>query len=289
MTPPSANKLNFADGPQVVRESFAAMLAEMPVLSAAVVTPAEFGGVSGLRIASPGVRKDAVLMYIHGGGYIAGSAESIRGLAAALGKAAGMTVYSTNYGLAPERACPAAVEDVVAVYKAIIADGLSPSRIVVGGESSGAGLTLAMLVALRDAGAPLPAAVFLISPWTDMALEGSSIRDKADVDPLLTEQGLRAAAAHYLRGSSPRRPDASPLYADLRGLPATLIHAGSIEILLDDAVRTAGALGAADVDVSFHVWPNAPHAFHVLGTTMPAASTAIDEIGAFLAARIPKA
>src|ERR1700753_3525407 len=192
MRAPSVSKLYFADLPQIVRESFAALLAEMPVLSDAVVTPAEFGGVSGLRIASPGVRKDAVLMYIHGGGYIAGSAEGIRGLAAALCKAAGMTVYSTNYRLAPEQACPAAVDDVVAVYKAIIADGLSPSRIVVGGESSGAGLALAMLVALRDGGVPPPAAVFLISPWTDMALEGLSIRNKADVDPLLTEQGLRA-------------------------------------------------------------------------------------------------
>jgi acetyl esterase/lipase len=226
------------------------------------------------------------LLYIHGGGYIAGSAESIRGLAAALGKAAGMTVYSTNYRLAPERPCPAAVEDVVAVYKALIADGLSPSRIVVGGESSGAGLALAMLVALRDFGAPLPAATFLISPWTDLTLEGSSVRGKADVDSMLTEEGLRASAAHYLRGSSPRRPDASPLYADLRGLPPTLVHAGSAEILLDDAVRTAGALGSADVDVSLHVWPHMPHAFHVLGSTTSAAVTAIDEIGAFLAARI---
>ncbi len=287
MTSPAASKLNFADLPHAVREAFTAMLAEMPILSDAVVTPAEIGGVSGLRIATPGVRKDAVLLYIHGGGYIAGSAESIRGLAAALGKAAGMTVYSTNYRLAPERACPAAVEDVVAVYRALIADGLSPSRIVVGGESSGAGLALSMLVALRDAGVPLPAAAFLISPWTDLALEGSTIRSKADVDTLLTEHGLRASAAHYLRGSSPRRPDASPLYADLRGLPPTLIHAGSVEILLDDAARTAGALGSADVDVSLHVWPDAPHAFHVLGATMPAALTAIDEIGAFLAARIP--
>lgn len=281
--------LDFTRPPLVVREVFNQMLAQMPVPADAKVTSADLVGVSGIRITSPGVAKDAVLMYIHGGCYMAGSAVGIRGLAAGLGKAARMTTYSIDYRLAPEYACPAAVEDTVAGYKALLAKGFSPARMVIGGESSGAGLALATLVALRDAGIPLPAAAYLISPWTDLALSGASIRGKADADPMLAEQGLRAAATHYLGGSSAYRADASPLYADLKGLPPTLIHAGSTEILLDDATRTAAVMGSVEVDVTLHVWPEVPHAWHVLGPHMPAAVKAIDEIGAFLSARVAAA
>jgi acetyl esterase/lipase len=283
-------ELDFSAPPQTVREVFSAMLAQMPVPSDAEIVPAALGAMSGIRISSPGVAEDGALMYIHGGCYIAGSAESIRGLVASLGKASRLTAYAMNYRLAPEHPCPAAIEDTVAAYKGLIAKGFSPARIVIGGESSGAGLTLATLVALRDAGVALPAAAFLLSPWTDLALRGASLLGKAKVDPLLTERGLRAAAAHYLGGGVSREsPKASPLYADLRGLPPTLIHAGSTEILLDDATRTAGALATADVDVTLQVWPGVPHGFHVMGANLPPAVKAIDAVGAFLAARIATA
>jgi acetyl esterase/lipase len=255
----------------------------------AVIVPAELGGASGLRISSPAVAEDATLLYIQGSCYIAGSAEAIRRLTAGLGKAAGMTAYSVDYRLAPEHPCPAAIEDTVAAHKALLERGLSPDRIVIGGDSSGGELALAALVALRDAGVVLPAAAFLISPWTDLTLAGASIRAKPDADRLLTERGLRAAAAHYLSGTPSNRADASPLYADLRGLPPTIIHAGSAEILVDDAARTAAALGSADVDVTLHVWAHLPHAHHVLRPNMPAAVNAINEIGTFLGARIAAA
>jgi acetyl esterase/lipase len=286
MTTAPGIELDFSAPPQTVRQVFGAMLAHMPVPDGARTLPAKLGAMSGIRITSPGVAQDAALLYIHGGCYIAGSAEGIHGLTAGLGKAAGVMAYSMNYRLAPEHPCPAAIEDSVAAYKGLIAEGFSPARIVMGGESSGGALALATLVALRNSGVTLPAAAFLLSPWTDLALTGASIRGKANVDPMLTEKGLRAAAAHYLGGTASNRPDASPLYADLGGLPPTVIHAGSTEILLDDAVRVAGALGAADVDVTLHVWPNMPHAFHVMGSGMPAAAKAIDEVGAFLATRI---
>ncbi len=289
MNASSQKALDFTRPPAAVRESFDAMLSQMPIPGDAKIAPADLVGVSGIRITSPGVAEDTVLMYIHGGCYIAGSAAGIRGLAAGLGKAAGMTTYSFNYRLAPEHPCPAAVQDTVAGYKALLAKGFAPARIVMGGESSGAGLALATLVALRDAGIALPAAAYLISPWTDLALAGASIRGKAAADPMLAEEGLRAAAAHYLGNSSAYRADASPLYADLKLLPPTLIHVGSTEILLDDAVRTAGVMAAADVDVTLHVWPNVPHAWHVLGPNMPAAMWAIEEIGAFLSARVAAA
>jgi acetyl esterase/lipase len=234
----------------------------------------------------PGAADDAALFYLHGGAYVAGSAQGYRGLAAELGRAAGVRLFSADYRLAPEHPFPAAVDDGVAAYRALLDRGFDPSRLVVAGDSAGGGLTLAVLVALRDGGAPLPAAALLISPWADLGCDSESIAAKAVEDPALTAESLRASAARYLAGTDPRHPLASPCFADLTGLPPLLIQVGSAEILLDDAVRVARAAGAAGVDVRLEIWPQMIHVWHAFGFMLSAGRRAIAEAGTFLSARM---
>jgi acetyl esterase/lipase len=168
-----------------------------------------------------------------------------------------------GYRLTPEHPFPAALEDVVAGYRYLLAQGFDPRRVVVAGESAGGGLAVAALVRLRDAGVPLPACAWCSSPWVDLENTGATMETKAAVDPLINKPYLAELAAAYLHGADPRTPAASPLHADLRGLPPLLIQVGSAETLLDDAVRLAGRAGAADVRVTLQVWPGMIHAWHL--------------------------
>jgi acetyl esterase/lipase len=262
---------------------FDAMLAQMPVSEDVAFAPDALANIPTLRITTPGAAGDSALLYLHGGGYIIGNAQGYRVLAADLGRAAGMTVFAVDYRLAPEHPFPAAVEDAVAAYQALIARGFDPARIVLAGDSAGGGLALAALVALRDRGAALPAAALLISPWADLACEGVSIEAKAAEDPSLTARGLRAAAAHYVREADLKSPLASPVYSNLAGLPPLLIQVGSAEILFDDALRVARAAGAAGVSVRLEVWSNMVHVWHAFAFMLREGRRAIDAAGRFLA------
>jgi acetyl esterase/lipase len=173
------------------------------------------------------------------------------------------------YRLAPENPFPAAVEDTLAAYRWLLRSGVRAQHIVVAGDSAGGGLTAAMLTALRVAGDPLPAGAVLLSPWTGLAATGESIRTRADIDPWLTQQRLGAMAQLYLAGKNPRNPLASPLYADLRGLPPLLIQVGNDEILLDDATRLAERAETAGVSVSLEVWDNMWHVFQAFASEIP--------------------
>ena len=281
-----AGELDFAADPVATRKVFDELTAQFPVAPDVVVAPHDLGAGQGLKIVSPGVAEDAALLYFHGGAYVVGDAGSFKGHIGELGRAAGAAAYSADYRLAPEHAFPAAVDDGVAAYRALLAQGLKPSRIVLAGDSAGGGLTMATLIAARDAGLPMPAAAFLISPWVDLACVGASMAGKAAEDPSLTEHGLKVTAGWYLGGAPATNPLGSAIHADLAGLPPLLIQVGSAEILLDDAVRLAAAAGAADVSVRLDIWPHMIHDFQVFGFMLSAGRRAVAEAGAWLKGRI---
>ena len=246
------------------------------------VDPVDANGVPAEWVVAAGVTSERVVLYFHGGGYHVGSPARLRGLLALLSAAAQARVLSAGYRLAPEHPFPAAVEDALTAYRWLVARGEHARQVVISGDSSGGGLALAALVALRDAGDPLPGAAVVISPWTDLDMGGESVRSRAAVDVMLTPDGAREAADWYLAGQDAWHPYASPLYADLRGLPPVLIQAGDAEILRDDSVRFAAAAQAAGVDVTLEIWPEMPHVWHAFAGLLPEADEAVERIGRWL-------
>lgn len=250
-----------------------------------VFTPATIGGVEAEWSAAPGVDASRVLLFLHGGGYCSGSILSHRTMASRAGAAAGMRALALQYRLAPEHPYPAALEDARAAFAALLAQGFSANDIAVGGDSAGGGLSLALMVAQRDAGLPLPGCAWLASPWVDLAMSGASMDAKDSVDPLIHRGYLEELSAAY-RGSVPSDdPRVSPLHADLRELPPVLVQVGSAETLLDDAVRIAGRLGGADVPVRLEVWPHMIHAWPLWSARLAEGRRALASAGAFLRAR----
>ena len=230
----------------------------------------------------PGADPARAILFIHGGGYISGSIVSHRGLAVAIGRAAGSRVLSLDYRRAPENRFPAAVEDVVAAYRFLLDHGLAPSRIAIAGDSAGGGLTLALMLAAREQGLPLPACGWCISPWVDLLCGSASMTSKAAVDPIVQKPYLVEIAGLYLGEVDPRTPLASPLYGDLRGLPPLLVQVGSAEVLLDDSIMLAGMAGAADVRVTLEVWPEMIHAWPLFHDHLAGGRKAIARAGAFI-------
>ena len=258
-------------------ESFAA-----PPPPGTTVEPADAGGVVAEWVVAAGVPAGRVLLYLHGGAYQIGSPAALRHMIALISDAAQARVLSVGYRLAPEHPFPAALEDALMAYRFLLRDGADPAAVAIAGDSAGGGLALAMLVALRDAGDPLPAAATAISPWTDLALTGESLRTRADIDVMIKAAGMPETAATYLAGADPRHPYASPLYADLRGLPPILIHVGDAEVLLDDSTRFAAKARADGVDVTLEVWAEMPHVWHAFAGLLPEADQAIARIGQWL-------
>ncbi len=244
------------------------------------ITPSQMNGIPGEWIASPN-STDTVLLYLHGGGYFACSAETHRPITAWFAQH-GFRVYAPNYRLAPENPFPAAVDDAVAVYRHLLADGHSPQRIVVAGESAGGGLSLSLMLVLRAASVPLPAAAALFSPWTDLAATGESIRTNSARCAMFNGPDIAPSARYYLGDADPRNPLASPLYADLAGLPPLLIHVGADECLRDDSTRLAEKARAAGVNVDLKVWPVVPHAWQLAQHLIPEARQSLREAAAFL-------
>lgn len=250
------------------------------------VEPVRVGGLPVEWLRPAGARSDATVLYLHGGGYAIGSTKSHRHLAATIAKAAGARALLVDYRRAPEQSFPAAVEDAVASYRWLLATGQAARGVVVAGDSAGGGLAVATLLALRDAGTALPAAAVCISPWVDLTCSGASYQTKAASDPMVTREGVARMAAWYLAGADPKTPLASPLYADLRGLPSLLVHVGSEEVLLDDAGQLVAQARAAGVEATLAVWPEMVHVWHWFLGMLDEAQTAVDEIGAFVKGKV---
>jgi epsilon-lactone hydrolase len=233
----------------------------------------------------PSARAGHVTLYLHGGGYVIGSPRSHRHLAAAIAGAAATDALLLDYRLAPEHPFPAAVDDAVAAYRWLLDQGILAEHIAVAGDSAGGGLTVATLLALRDAHLPRPAAGVCISPWVDLTCSGGSYQSKAGVDPIVRQAGVAEMARSYLGTTDPRSPLASPLFADLRGLPPLLIHVGSDEVLLDDAIGLAERAKAAGVDATLEQWDRMIHVWHWFLPMLDEAQTAVESIGGFIRAR----
>jgi monoterpene epsilon-lactone hydrolase len=278
--------LNLGGDVDEQRAIFAEMMAATPVPADVTATAGTIGGVPVVTVDVAGTDAGAVILYLHGGAYAIGSAAASVGLASDLSRRAGTRLVSVDYRLAPEHPHPAAVQDALAAYLGLLDRGQPPSRIAIAGESAGAGLVAATLVALKQAGLAQPTSAVLMSPWADLTLSGDSITGKAGVDPALTPEGLRRRAADYVGGANPTGELVSPIFADLTGLPPLLLQAGSHEILLDDAVRLAARGAAADVAVTLEVTPGVPHVFQGFAAMLDEGDAALTSAGRFVRAHL---
>jgi len=251
-----------------------------------VVEPVTANGIRAEWTATPGAQRDAALLYLHGGGYVIGSLDSHRHLAAEAGRAADIWTLALDYRLAPEHPFPAAAEDALAGYRYLLACGIKPGRIAIAGDSAGGGLVVAAMLAVRDAGLEQPGCGWCISPWVDMEASGGSMASKADVDPTVQKAGILDMAKLYLNGANPRSPLAAPIYADLHGLAPLMIQVGAAETLLDDALRLAAIAGAADVWVDLQIWPQMIHVWHLFHPELEMGRQAIRAGGYFVKAQV---
>ncbi|QMU71731.1 alpha/beta hydrolase fold domain-containing protein [Streptacidiphilus sp. P02-A3a] len=266
-----------------MRRVFDEMLGSAPLPDDVRTRTTELGGVPAVEVrAGAAVAASGTVLYFHGGAYAIGSAASSVGLVSEIARRTAATALTVDYRLAPEHPFPAAVGDALAAYRALLDRGVPAGSVAVTGESAGGGLALALLLAIRDAGLPQPSSATVMSPWTDLTLSGATMTTRADADPAVTRQALETRAADYLAGADPRTALASPLHADLRGLPPLLIQVGGREILLDDALRLAARAARADVPVSLRTFPGAPHVFQGFAAFADEAAQALDEVAAFI-------
>ncbi len=264
-------------------EQMTGMLPLPPGLS---LEPIAVNGIPAEWVSAPGAAADRAVLYLHGGGYVIGSIRTHRELAGRISAASGARCLVIDYRLGPESPFPAAVEDATSAYRWLIAAGFSPGKLAIAGDSAGGGLTVATLIALRDAGVALPATAVCISPWVDLEGMGESMTTKAALDPMVQREPLRQMAQLYLGGADARAPLASPLWGELRGLPPLLVQVGSAETLLDDSTRLAQRARAAGVEVELEIWPDMIHVWHAFAGLIPEGIEAIARIGVHLKKRL---
>ena len=258
-----------------------------PAAADVKLEPVDLGGVPGEWSSVAGSDASRVLMFFHGGGYCSGSIRSHRRLVTEAGRSAGIRTLAVGYRLAPEHPFPAAMEDAVTAWHFLCRQGIAARHIAIGGDSAGGGLAVVLNNRLRDADEELPGCMWLVSPWTDLTMSGSTLLTKDDVDPIIHKGYLGELADAYVPPGMDRKdPRVSPLYADLKGLPPMLVQVGSAETLLEDATRFAAAAGAADVSVTLEIWPHMIHAWPMWNAGLKPGRSALAHAGAFMRAHL---
>jgi len=279
------NDIDISEQRRLLRE----LTSAQPLPAGVTVTAAALGAVPTAEITIDGIGSRHVVLYFHGGVYVLGGASQAAGLASQVGRQAGAKVIYVDYRLAPEHPYPAAVDDALAAYEALLDNGTAPSDIVFAGESAGGGLAVATLVNARDHGLPLPAAAFAMSPYADLTLAGATMQTKREVDVLMSPENLQSRIPDYTAGQDPALGLISPIFADLSGLPPLIIQAGSHEVLLDDAVRLARQAAIADVEVTLDITPGVPHVFQTFYPILDEGAAALGRAGQFLSAHLASA
>jgi monoterpene epsilon-lactone hydrolase len=270
---------------RLLREAVSAQ----PLPAEITVTAAALGGVPTAEITVDGIEPRHIVLYFHGGVYVIGDAFLAADLASQVGRRTHAKVISVDYRLAPEHPYPAAVDDALAAYEALLDSGVAPSAIAFAGESAGGGLAIATLINARDHGLPLPAVAFVMSPYVDLTLAGATMETKRDVDPLLSRELLQARVADYTAGQDAALALISPVFGDLNSLPPLIIQAGSHEVLLEDAVRLAGNAAIADVPVTLDITPGVPHVFQAYHAILDEGASALDRAGELVSMRLDHA
>jgi epsilon-lactone hydrolase len=268
------------------RQALRELLSAQPLPADVTVTTSALGGVPTAEVTVDGIEPRHVVLYFHGGVYVMGDAALAADLASQIGRRTQAKVISVDYRLAPEHPYPAAVDDALAAYEALLHDGIAPSDIAFAGESAGGGLAIATLVNARDQGLPLPAAAYVMSPYVDLTLSGTTIETRREVDPLLSREALQARVPDYTAGQSAALGLISPVFADLSGLPPLIIQGGTHEVLLDDAVRLAQQAITADVEVTLDITPGVPHVFQAYHAILDEGAAALDRAGQLLSTHL---
>jgi epsilon-lactone hydrolase len=253
-----------------------------PVADDVRLTAVDIDGIRAEWSLVPGSDDSRVLMFFHGGGYCSGSLLSHRRMVTEAGRATGVRTLAVAYRLAPEHPFPAAFDDALAAWRFLQRQGIAAEHVAVAGDSAGGGLSLALAMKLHGDTEPLPACLWLVSPWTDLTMSGSSVTAKDPDDPLIHKGYLQELADAYLGGADPRDGRVSPLFGNLTGLPPMLIQVGSAETLLDDAVRLAAAAGEADTAVSLQIWPHMIHAWPLWNAHLEPGREALESAGSFM-------
>ncbi|KAF1017103.1 MAG: Monoterpene epsilon-lactone hydrolase [Stenotrophomonas maltophilia] len=264
------------------RRAYEQVLCAHPVPAGVRCHAVDMGGVPGQVVVPDALQSERVLLYFHGGGYVGGSPTGYRGLAGHFAQQLGAAVYLPDYRLAPEHPFPAAIDDGLASYRWLLAQGHAPEDITFAGDSAGGAMVVSVMVRARNAGLPLPAGGAALSPWANLAHTGASIDTRDGLDPQASRQGLTLLAKAFLNDALPTDPDASPVFADVRGLPPILVQIGENEVMLSDAMRLATHLGENRVRVSLEVWPGMFHVWHLFAAILPEGMQAVRNAALFL-------
>nr|BFD80798.1 alpha/beta hydrolase [Streptomyces sp. Xyl84] len=272
---------------EALRADFRALMAQMAVPGGIRTTPTTLGDRPALRVEPETGRRAGTILYFHGGGWVFGSPETALSLTGHLVVRTGFQAHSLDYRLAPEHPFPAATEDALSAYRALLDGGEDPSAIAFAGDSAGGGLAVTTCLAARDAGLPLPAALVAFSPGLDATRTGESMDTKEGIDPVFTRSALDHTGAMYLAGADPHQPLLSPaVLADLTGFPPMLLQVGTNELLLDDSTRLAARARAAGADVILDVTADVPHVFQAFAGVLDEADEALDRAALFLTQRV---